>query len=264
MPQEKVSAGNYYRRWLVQIGRQARSDIPALIVGLIIAIAILILQAHNSTVPISDFRANAFSIFWPYLAAIGAYLFYATIRAPFELDRERADDIDGKARTIENLSAKLATPLFSVEFDRLEFGRPLANSSVRMVVHLTIHAGDTPVTLHDWALRSLMKPQLAPRAASVALGPALNGNQIYFQPRESRVGYIAFDFNGVVSATEDEVRDARHEMETPVSRWKRRTVRANPNRDVFPHRGQLARQISTSVDTQMLEGMNLSGGALAV
>ena len=79
---------------------------------LIIALAILVLQAHRGP---SELRASGqmrFSILWPYLVAIGLSLVYAFLRAPFDLDSERAQRIEGLLSTIP-------TPV-SVVFERVD------------------------------------------------------------------------------------------------------------------------------------------------
>jgi hypothetical protein len=99
---------NYYWRWLIQIGRQARSNVRELVVGLIIALAILLLQVHNGTLVVTDFRPDAISTFWPYIAAIGLYVAYAAIRAPLILDRERATTIGNRENDLATIRAAQA------------------------------------------------------------------------------------------------------------------------------------------------------------
>ncbi len=81
------SAANYYKKWLGQIGFQVRSNIRELAVGLIIALVILILQAHYKAAEIKDFHADLLATVWPYAGAIALYVLYAAIRAPYQMDR---------------------------------------------------------------------------------------------------------------------------------------------------------------------------------
>jgi hypothetical protein len=141
---------NYYWRWIIQIGRQARADVRELAVGLIIALAILFLQVHNRTVQPQDFKPDAISTFWPYIAAIGLYLVYSTIRAPLILDREKTAKIDQLGSTLEQLQNP--AKLVSFQFERLEFGVRMGTPVI--VLRLTILNRGPAITLHGIRLRS--------------------------------------------------------------------------------------------------------------
>ncbi len=201
---ETTKERNYYWRWLVQIGRQARADVRELVVGLIIALAILLLQVHNGSLLVTDFRPDAVSTFWPYLTAIGLYVFYATIRAPLELDRERI-------RQIQDLDDQIVGEP-TVAFEEMRFQHPLPNPQyVNVLVRMSISTGESPATLSGWALHSQIRPELKVLAAHVVgLGNHVGGFSTRLESHDSSSGRITFDFMGSVHPSEKELSDAKH------------------------------------------------------
>ena len=202
----KSSAGQYYWRWFVQVGRQVRLDVRELIVGLIIALAILVLQAHKGTVGITSFRANAFSILWPYLVAIGLYLSYAFLRAPFDLDSERAQRIEGLLSTIP-------TPV-SVVFERVDV--TIYNGRERpsvIVLHLSIRTGEEPATLDDWMLLKLGEPVIRFPPTGLYVGQPSNTWRLRLQAHDRAGGNIGFSLAQLGSPTEAEIRASEWQLE---------------------------------------------------
>jgi hypothetical protein len=201
---ETTKERNYYWRWLVQIGRQARTDVLELVVGLIIALAILLLQVHNGTLLVTDFRPNAISTFWPYLTAIGLYIFYATIRAPMELDRERI-------RQIQDLDDQIVDEP-TVAFEEMRFQHPLANPQyTNVLIRMSISTGESPATLSGWALHSHMNPELKVLAVRVVgLGNHVGGFSTRLESHDSSSGHITFDLIGSAHPSEEDLRDAKH------------------------------------------------------
>jgi hypothetical protein len=147
MPQ--VSATNYYRRWFLQVLQQTLSFGRDQAVALIIAIAILLFQAHSGTLQTSDFRANAFATLWPYLAIVLVYLVIQIVRAPLILDRQRADQIDSlEAQTIRVLRTTIQAIKFSYQ------------PYFRIYVTIEVRNLDAPrTTFHDFVLHLLSAPK---------------------------------------------------------------------------------------------------------
>ena len=131
--------------------------------GFIATAAILVLQVfYYRTSPVDQFRANTLATSIPYIGLIALYVVVQFFRAPLLLNRRHA------ARIKESESQR-PSPVF-VEFDKLQFqqfqqGQHPRNNRVLLVLRL--RAGDTPITLHDWRLRSSLKPTLSPTLASV-------------------------------------------------------------------------------------------------
>jgi len=183
---------NYYRRWLIQIGRQARANVRELVVGLIIALTILLLQVINGTGHSQDFRLNAISTFWPYIAAIGLYVAYAAIRAPLILDRERANEIECQAREI----AALTAPRFQTTLKNVGLSfRPNEQTRFHARVEIRNISGER-TTLRDMTLACVRGPAMAltnpdrkyllASADALETGTHCDGNVVFVAP--SRMG----------------------------------------------------------------------------
>lgn len=202
--QSQISEPSYYWRWLVQVGRQTLKFGVDQAVALIIAIAILILQVHSHTLPAADFRTNEIDTLWPYLVVVGLYVLVQFVRAPSALDRQRA-------QRIQDLDDQIVKRP-EVTFEAIDFYNPTPTlRNLRIFVRMSIRTGESPATLSGWALRSQMTPELKPRAVQIiGLGKHVGGLDTRLESHDSAGGYVSFDFTGMVQASEDEIRDARH------------------------------------------------------
>lgn len=156
----KVSTRNYLWRLCAEIADQTFQSGRAQIFPFFAALATLVFQVVFGTTMSTDFRGNMLATAWPYIIAFGAYVLAQIVRAPLALDRERADEI-------ENLKKQLGDGV-SVTFERITFRQPRPNvRNLTMVIELLLRTGDSPATVHDWALRSKASPQLQPVVANV-------------------------------------------------------------------------------------------------
>lgn len=151
------------------------------------------------------------------LPAIGAYttlclgeLAVNFIHAPVVLDRQRVEQIKA-------LEEQRPSPA-SVEFAEFQLqryqGQHFRNNRVLLILQL--RAGNTPITLHNWKLRSSLKPALNPTLTSIDFEHVKplhrsNSQSVRLEVHDVKRGHLAFDFMGEAQASEDDIRDARHE-----------------------------------------------------
>lgn len=83
----------YYRRWISWFIKDVTRLGMSQMVGLLIAVAILFLQIHWGVISPNLSGHALESVLLPYIVVLGVFLFWASLRAPVALDRERAMDI---------------------------------------------------------------------------------------------------------------------------------------------------------------------------
>jgi hypothetical protein len=117
---------SYYRRFL----RQVRTDLfqwgRGQVIGAVVTLAILLLELYFGVVPKSMTVAALESFGWPYLAVIAVFLMGTLLKAPVELDNQRASQVFQATEALQRkqeenrtLHDRLAAPLIST----LEQGR---------------------------------------------------------------------------------------------------------------------------------------------
>jgi hypothetical protein len=199
----QVSAANYSRRLLIQVGRQTFRFGWGQVMLLSIAIMTVIL-AVSGTIQTTDFHTNVRDTLWPFLIFLAAYILVQMVRAQLALDRQRAEQID-------TLNKQLGETV-SVWFEKTTFRHPTPDSeNVTMVVHMSVRTAGSPVTLYGWALRSQLRPKLKPVPINVlGLGQPVGGLTIRLDEHDHASGSVFFDFSGVAQVSEDELRDPDH------------------------------------------------------
>src|SRR5713101_6384123 len=192
--------------YLKRVFRQAKTDSDFLSVKKSIgSIGFGVLRSlfHRDATTVRDFLVG---IVLPALAAYAVLcageLAWNIVRAPFTLDRQRANELNSRDHEIAKLNKQLAAPLL-VKFREVVF---LNN---RMLVRMSISTGESPATLSGWALRSQMTPTLTPVLADVnGLGKHVGGFAIRLDDHDLGEGHLTFSVPGLA---EDELRDVRHQ-----------------------------------------------------
>jgi hypothetical protein len=193
----QVSGGNYLRRFLREVVRQAFQFSKENVWPQVIAVATFLFQVVFRTSSSTDFHGNMLATLWAFIAALGVYIVVQIVRAPLVLDRQRADEI-------ENIKKRLGNGV-SVRFEQISFRYPTPNvRNVTMVVQLLLRTDDSPATVHDWALRTQAKPNLKSVVTNIlGLGKHIAGWTIRLDAHDQAYGSIFFDFTGSQQSEEE-------------------------------------------------------------
>jgi len=103
-----VSHWGYYKRWFIRFVKDLLRLGVSQVIGLLLALAILLLQIHGGLIPPNLSGPALESVLLPYLLVLVALLILSAAHAPVTLDRERAAELGVKENAIASVSGENA------------------------------------------------------------------------------------------------------------------------------------------------------------
>lgn len=99
---------NYYQRLFVAFWKDfAKPFWEQVVLGLIIAVAILYFQIRYGVIKSAEQKGNELALLWPYLGLIGAFLSFHLLRAPWKLDQEHSRKHEEHSRQLAEKHGEL-------------------------------------------------------------------------------------------------------------------------------------------------------------